>query len=65
MENTEYMNKLAPVVDNMPKTEPDRQRAYMALLKKYFSELSNKLGRPLTMCTVTFGCPKVFVTEKC
>lgn len=56
MENTEYMNRLAPVADNMPNTEPDRQRAYMALLKKYFSELSIKLGRPLTMCTVTFGC---------
>ena len=65
MENTEYMSSLASVTDNMPDTEPDRQRAYMALLKEYFSDMSKKLGRPLTMCTVTFGCPKVLVTEKC
>lgn len=63
MENTEYMSSLASVADNMPDTEPDRQRAYMALLKKYFSDMSEKIGRPLTMCTVTFGCPIVLVTE--
>ena len=56
MENTEYMSSLASVADNMPDTEPDRQRAYMALLKKYFSDMSDKLGRPLCFFTQTFGC---------
>ena len=47
---------LEPISELMPEAEPERQRAYMELLKKHFEEVSKKLGRPLTMCTVTFGC---------
>ncbi len=48
--------KLNQVAELMPEAEPDRQRAYMALLKAHFAEVSKKIGRQLTMCTVTFGC---------
>ena len=33
------------------------------ILKKYFSDMSDKLGRPLCFFTQTFGCPIVLVTE--
>lgn len=56
MNNTEYINNIENIEDLLPKTEPERQRAYMELLKKYFADKAEKLGRPLTMCTVTFGC---------
>lgn len=50
------MYRLQPVTQLMPTEEPERQRAFMALLRAHVEELSSKLGRPLTMCTVTFGC---------
>ena len=56
MNNTEYINNIENIEDLLPKSEPERQRAYMELLKKYFADKAEKLGRPLTMCTVTFGC---------
>lgn len=64
MNNTEYINNnMENIEELLPKTEPERQCAYMELLKKYFADKSEKLGRPLTMCTVTFGCPMVYVTQ--
>ncbi len=57
MNNTEYINNnIENIEELLPKTEPERQRAYMELLKKYFADKSEKLGRKLTMNVRTFGC---------
>lgn len=64
-ENTDEIYRLEPVAELLPMEEPQRQRAYMELLKAHFSRIAGRLGRPLTMCTVTFGCPMVIVTQKC
>ena len=53
---TEIDFALEPINELLPTTEPERQIAYIELLKSHFKGLSEKLGRPLTMCTVTFGC---------
>ena len=64
MNNTEYINNnIENIEELLPKTEPERQRAYMELLKKYFADKSEKLGRKLTMNVRTFGCPMVYVTQ--
>lgn len=55
-ENTDEIYRLEPVAELLPMEEPQRQRAYMELLKAHFSRIAGRLGRPLTMCTVTFGC---------
>lgn len=44
------------VTGTAPETEPKRQFYYMAKAKKQIEEQSQKLGRPLTFCVVTFGC---------
>lgn len=42
-----------------PTREPERQYYYMEKAKAYVSEEQKHLGRPLTACTKTFGCPFV------
>ena len=39
-----------------PTTEPERQYYFIEKARKYVKEMSEKLGRPLTASTVTFGC---------
>ncbi|SFR96339.1 tRNA-2-methylthio-N6-dimethylallyladenosine synthase [Anaeromicropila populeti] len=39
-----------------PIEEIEKQYYYMAILKKWVEKKSKELGRPLTCCTVTFGC---------
>ncbi len=39
-----------------PAQEPMRQYYFLKKARKYIEEASQKLGRPLTACTVTFGC---------
>lgn len=39
-----------------PEEEPQRQYYYMALLRKLVMSESEKMGRNLTACVVTFGC---------
>lgn len=39
-----------------PQKEPERQYYYMALAKEKISEISKRLGRPLTFNVTTFGC---------
>lgn len=36
--------------------EAERQRYYIAKCKEWYQKKSEELGRPLTACTVTFGC---------
>lgn len=38
-----------------PTTEPERQYYFIEKARKYVKEMSEKLGRPLTASTVTFG----------
>lgn len=42
-----------------PETEPQRQFYYMAKAKKQIEAQAEQLGRPLTFCVTTFGCPFV------
>ena len=49
MNNTEYINNIENIEDLLPKSEPERQRAYMELLKKYFADKAEKLGRPCAL----------------
>lgn len=39
-----------------PEEEPARQHYFIAKCRKYVKEESERLGRPLYACTVTFGC---------
>ena len=39
-----------------PETEPMRQYWFMKKARELVKEQSEKLGRPLTACTTTFGC---------
>lgn len=53
------MNMMNPDIslsDEAPVEEPMRQYYFIEKARKYVAELSEKLGRPLTACTVTFGC---------
>lgn len=46
---------------NPPIDEPYRQWYFIAKCREYVKNKSKELGRPLTMFTQTFGCPKVQV----
>jgi tRNA-2-methylthio-N6-dimethylallyladenosine synthase len=48
-----YVNKSAPV------TEPERQYFFMERCRELVRQEAEKLGRPLTFCVTTFGCPNV------
>ena len=39
-----------------PVTEPERQYYYIEKAKKYIADESEKIGRALTFCVITFGC---------
>ena len=40
-------------------TEPERQYYFIAKCRQYVKERSTELGRPLSCCARTFGCPFV------
>lgn len=42
-----------------PASEPERQYYYMAKARRYVAEKANEIGRSLTFCVTTFGCPNV------
>lgn len=42
-----------------PVDEPERQYYFIAKARTYIQALSKELGRPLTFCVTTFGCPIV------
>ena len=58
MENTKHhrLTSFAETASEAPLQEPDRQYYFIEKARKYVKEMSEKLGRPLTASTVTFGC---------
>ena len=48
MSRTEY---------KVSESEAARQMQFMEDLKERFNTVSKELGRPLTACITTFGCP--------
>lgn len=64
MENKEtiFTTEIDQLIENMdltqepPVKEPERQYWFMKKARQLVRERSEELGRPLTACTVTFGC---------
>ena len=64
MENKEivFTTEIDQLIENMdltqepPIKEPERQYWFMKKARQLVRERSEELGRPLTACTVTFGC---------
>ena len=64
MENKEtvFNTEIDKLIDNMdltkepPVKEPERQYWFMKKARQLVQEKEKELGRPLTSCTVTFGC---------
>ena len=64
MENKEtvFNTEIDKLIDNMdltkepPIKEPERQYWFMKKARQLVQEKEKELGRPLTSCTVTFGC---------
>ena len=58
MNNTELEIILNQIDLNMPAPERDplRQYYFIKKLRQYVASEAEKLGRPLTACTTTFGC---------
>ena len=53
------MNLNSEIWAAAPETEPERQYYFIEVCKKQVAEEREKLGRPLTFCVTTFGCPTV------
>ena len=47
-----------------PVKEPERQYWFMKKARQLVQEKEQVLGRPLTACTVTFGCQMIAKQEK-
>ena len=64
MENKEivFTTEIDQLIENMdltqepPIKEPERQYWFMKKARQLVQEKEQELGRPLTACTVTFGC---------
>ena len=64
MENKEtvFNTEIDKLIDSMdltkepPVKEPERQYWFMKKARQLVQEKEKELGRPLTACTVTFGC---------
>lgn len=56
-------SELLEKMKNEPNYEVARQYYFIGKCREYVKALSEKLGRELTMCSVTFGCPMVCVTQ--
>ena len=64
MENKEtvFNTEIDKLIDSMdltkepPIKEPERQYWFMKKARQLVQEKEKELGRPLTACTVTFGC---------
>lgn len=51
------------LTDVIPQDSLERQLYFIEKCKAYVADLQEKLGRPLTCCTQTFGCPIVRVKK--
>lgn len=55
--NDKDMAKEVPIITKeAPIQEPQRQHYFIMKCREYVEAESNRLGRPLTACTTTFGC---------
>ena len=55
-ENIEKIINEMNINEPAPTEEPYRQYYFIKKARKYVKEISKKIGRPLFMCPVTFGC---------
>ena len=55
-ENIEKIINEMNINEPAPTEEPYRQYYFIKKARKYVKEISEKIGRPLFMCPVTFGC---------
>ena len=55
-ESIEQIMEQIDIEGPAPEQEPYRQYYFIKKARKYVKALSEKLGRPLYACTVTFGC---------
>ena len=62
---SEIDSELLEKMKKEPNYEVARQYYFIGKCREYVKELSEKLGRELTMCSVTFGCPIVLETLIC
>lgn len=58
LEMTKIIEKMDMTVAP-PETEPERQYYFIRKLQLWMEERKAQLGRPLTACVTTFGCPIV------
>ena len=59
MTNNEEFEKILENIDENgpePQEEPQRQYYFMKKARAIQKQKAEELGRPLTACTVTFGC---------
>lgn len=59
MTNNEEFEKILENIDengSEPQEEPQRQYYFMKKARAILKQKAEELGRPLTACTVTFGC---------
>ena len=59
MTNNEEFEKILENIDENgpePQEEPQRQYYFMNKARAILKQKAEELGRPLTACTVTFGC---------
>ena len=59
MTNNEEFEKILENIDENgpePQEEPQRQYYFMKKARAILKQKAEELGRPLTACTVTFGC---------
>ena len=54
----DHLNRSQEVLE-IPEKEPARQQYFTEKCAELVSERSKSLGRPLTCCINTFGCPTV------
>ena len=62
MEDNDRISRLTAEQDLMkdpPEHEPERQYYFIKRCREIVKKKSEELGRPLTACSVCFGCPKV------
>lgn len=53
------MSNYAEIQALAPAAEPERQYYFIEVCRRKVQEESRRLGRPLTFCVTTFGCPTV------
>ncbi len=56
--NEEFESRLAEIDTNapVPTEEPARQYYFIKKCREIVKKKSDEIGRPLTACSVTFGC---------